>query len=87
MEKTDYIEFESETGEKVQFCILEQTMLAGVNYLLVTDGGEEESEAYILQEESEGETESVYRMVEDEMTLEALSKVFEELLEDVDITV
>ncbi len=81
-----YIRFETETGEQVSFFVLEQTMLAGVNYLLVTDSGEEEAEAYIMKEINTEEDTKVYEMVEDENVLEALSKVFEEILEDVDIT-
>jgi hypothetical protein len=31
------IEFETEDGDTVRFFVLEQTMLGGINYLIVTD--------------------------------------------------
>ena len=40
---------------------------------------------YIMQEISDQDDQTVYEFVEDEAQLEALSKVFAELLDDVDI--
>ena len=40
--------------------------------------------AYIFREVSENENDSFYEMVEDEEKINALSKVFAELLDDVD---
>ena len=37
MRDIDTIEFENEDGEIVDFYVLEQTMLSGTNYILVTD--------------------------------------------------
>ncbi len=76
-----------EDGSDLEFYILEQTELGGETYLLVTDSSEdeEEAEALILREIVTENGEAVYESVEDETTLEALSKLFEELLEDVDI--
>lgn len=75
-----------DTGEEVEFFVLEQTRVNGVNYLLVTENDdEEETDAYILKDLSKDEeTEAVYEFVEDDITLDAVSKVFEELLDDVD---
>lgn len=58
----------------------------GVNYLLVTENDdEEETDAYILKDLSrDEETDAVYEFVEDDITLDAVSKVFEELLDDID---
>lgn len=86
---TEQIVFINEEGEEVRFFVEEQTMLAGINYLLVTDGEEEESDAYILKSMGEdgADGEIVYEMVEDEQELDAISKVFAELLEDVSIEV
>lgn len=75
-------------GEKetVGFFVLEETRINGVSYLLVTESEDEEAEAYILKDTSQdGETEASYVFVEDDGELEALSKIFAELLEDVDI--
>lgn len=82
---TDYIEFETEEGEKIPFYVIEQTMVAGTNYLLVSDSEEDEADAYIMREVMDENDQKIYEMVEDETQLEALSKVFSELLEDVDI--
>ena len=47
---------------------------------------DEEAEAYILKDLSEdGETEARYVFVEDDQELEAVSNIFAELLEDVDL--
>ncbi|MBE5963831.1 MAG: DUF1292 domain-containing protein [Lachnospira sp.] len=80
--------FTLDSDETVEFAILEETRINGVNYLLVTDAfeDEEEGEAYILKDTSdETDLEAKYEFVEDDTELEAISKVFAELLEDVDI--
>ena len=75
-----------ETNEEVEFFVLEQTRVSGRNYILVTDSEEDEAECLILKDMSAAEdTESVYEIVEDEAELLGVLKVFEELLEDVDI--
>ena len=72
--------------EEVEFYILEQTKVNGVSYLLVADSGEDDAECLIMKDLSKQEDkESLYEIVEDEVELQALLKVFEELLEDVDI--
>ena len=81
------INFITDEGEEVPFYIIEQTTLAGKDFLLVTDSytDEDEAEVYIMQEISDQDDQTVYEFVEDEAQLEALSKVFAELLDDVDI--
>ena len=75
-----------DTNEEVEFFVLEQTRISGKNYILVTDSEEDEAECLILKDTSAAEdTESVYEIVEDEAELLGVMKVFEELLEDVDI--
>jgi len=75
----------SDSSETVEFFVVEQTMLNGVNYLLVTDSEEEETDAYILKNISTQDNEALYEMVEDENELDAVGSVFAELLEDIDI--
>ena len=73
---------------EVDFYVLEQTTIGGVNYILVTDAEEEEDgEAYILRAapEADGENEQVYHMVEDEEELAAVAGVFENMLDDIDL--
>ena len=84
MEKVKFT-FE-DTQEEVEFFVLEQTRISGKNYILVTDSEEDEAECLILRDTSAAEdTESVYEIVEDDVELSSVLKVFEELLEDVDI--
>ena len=64
-----------ETGEELELYILEQTCISGVTYLLVTEEAEEDSVAYILKE---------IQTEEDDVEMNAISKVFAEMLEDVD---
>ncbi|MDE6404131.1 MAG: DUF1292 domain-containing protein, partial [Lachnospiraceae bacterium] len=55
------ITFTPQEGGAVGFYILEQTMIGGVNYLLVTDSAEEDGEALILCDVSAAEdAEAVY---------------------------
>ena len=56
-------------------------------YLLVADGQEDEAEAYIMREVSAGDNQSVYKIVEDDTELEALSKIFSELLDDIEFEI
>ena len=66
--------------------MLEQTRVSGQNYILVTDSEDDEAECLILKDTSAAEdVESLYEVVEDDTELSAVLKVFEELLEDVDI--
>ena len=66
--------------------MVEETRIAGVSYLLVTESEEDEAEAYLLKDLSEvGEAEARYVFVEDDEELEAVSKIFAELLDDVDL--
>lgn len=75
----------SDSEESVEFFVVEQTMLNGISYLLVTDSKEEEAEAYILKNVGTDDDESIYEMVEDENEIDAVGSVFAELLEDIDI--
>ena len=81
------ITFVPDGEEAVDFYVLEQTTIGGVNYILVTDAEEdEEGEAYILKEISEADAEErVYSMVEDDTEFDAVSAVFENMLEDIDL--
>lgn len=75
-------------GEKetVGFFVVEETRINGVSYLLVTETEDDEADAYILKDLSQdGEADASYVFVEEDDELEAVSKIFAELLEDVDI--
>ena len=84
MEKIRF--FMEDTGEPAEFYVLEQTKLGEETYILVTDSEEEAAECLILKDTGSSESEdSFYEIVEDETELLAVSKLFEELLEDIDI--
>ena len=75
-----------DTNEEVEFFVLEQTKVNGNTYILVTDSEEDDAECLILKDTSAAEElESLYEIVEDDVELSAVLKVFEELLEDIDI--
>ena len=76
-----------DSQETVAFFVLEQTRINGADYILVTDAEDGDGEALILKDLSEdGELEAVYEIVEDDDELEAVSVIFGEMLEDVDLT-
>lgn len=87
--KENRILFETEDGDKTEFSVLEQTTLGGINYLLVADDEDEDGTFLVLKENndiSSGEI-ATFDIVEDEKELEAVVKIFNELLEDVDLEV
>ncbi len=76
----------SESSETVEFFVVEQTMLNGVQYLLVTEEEDSDAEAFLLKKvHEENESETLYEMVDDEAELNAVGAVFSELLEDIDL--
>lgn len=84
MDKIAFVKRDS--GESVEFFVLEQTRISGMNYILVTDTEEGDGEALILKDTASDESdESIYEIVSDETELAAVAKVFEEILEDVEI--
>ena len=84
MEKITFMS--EELGEEVDFFVLEQTKINGVSYILVTDSERGDAQCLILRDMSAAEeTDSIYEIVDDDDELGVISKVFEELLEDVDI--
>lgn len=86
--KPDEITFTTEDGEEVVFCVLEQTRLGGIDYLLVSTTDEEdiEAEALILKDISkETDEEAIYDIVEDDREIELVAGIFKELLEDIEL--
>ena len=72
-----------DNGEEIEFFVVEETMVGGVSYLLVseTDNYDEDWEAYILKDMSASEDEeAAYEFLEEGEELEAVGKIFEELL-------
>ena len=81
------ITLQTDTGESVDFYVLEETRINGMNYLLVTDSEEEEDgECYILKDVSKAEdSDAVYEFVENDDEMDYLFKIFTELMEDMEV--
>lgn len=78
------ISFVPDGQDAVEFYVLEQTRLGGVNYLLVTEQEEGDSDALILKDLSEdADAEGIYEIVSDDKELAAVAEIFEDMLEDV----
>ena len=78
--------FQGKDGDSAEFYVLEQTRIGGHNYILVTDVEEGDGDALILKDMSQdGEEESIYDVVSDDEELEAVSGVFADMLEDIDL--
>ncbi len=73
-----------DTGEEITLFILEQTQIRGISYLLAAEEEEGDSLAYILKEVRTEEDDVIYEMVEDNVEMDAILKVFAEMLDDVD---
>lgn len=85
MDNNNIITFITGDNEEEKFELIEQTKLNGQTYLLAMSELEDET-AYIFKDLSKEEEEtSVYEIVDNEEEIHLLSKVFEELLDDVDI--
>ena len=72
-------------GESVEFYVLEQTKINGYNYILVNEDADGDCDCYIMKETIESDGESTYDMVEDDTELNALAKVFAEMMDDAEI--
>ncbi|MBO5208110.1 MAG: DUF1292 domain-containing protein [Lachnospiraceae bacterium] len=81
------IVFRPEGEELVEFYILEQTRISGIDYILVTDTEEDDGEALILKDVSQsGEEEAIYEIVTEDDELNAVAAVFENMLEDIELS-
>ena len=82
--KLDKITFCPDDGEPVDFFVLEQTTVGGIDYILVTDSEEGDGEALILKDLSAKEdSDALYEIVSDDTELAAMADIFESLLDDV----
>ena len=77
----------TDTGEAVDFYVLEETRINGMNYLMVTDTKEDEDgECYVLKDLSgSADSEAVYEFVENDDELDYLYRIFSEILEDAEV--
>ena len=78
------IVFTPDGEDAVEFYVLEQTRLGGIDYILVTDSEDGDGEALILRDTSApDEQEALYETVTDDEELDAVAAVFENMLDDV----
>lgn len=90
MEQEEKITLQTDDGASVDFYVLEETRINGMNYLMVTDAEDEdeEGECYILKDVSRAEeSEAVYEFVENDDELDYLFKIFTELLSDMEVEI
>ncbi|MBA4686958.1 MAG: DUF1292 domain-containing protein [Candidatus Galacturonibacter soehngenii] len=72
--------------EAVDFYVIEETKINGINYILVTEEEEGDADAFILKDLSDVEDEeAIYEIVEEEEELEYVSNIFSEILDDIEI--
>ena len=90
------IVFETEDGEEVELVVIYETQFNGTSYILVAEALPEETDEEAETDEtvdvmilksvgSDEEGEESFETVEDDTELEAVSKIFKELLEQDDI--
>lgn len=69
----------------MSFCVLEQTVLNGKTYILVTEAEEGDADAFVLRDDSGAmDDEALYSFVTEEDELNAVGAVFQKLMEDED---
>ena len=87
MQEEKKITLRTDQDETVDFYVLEETRINGMDYLMVTDSMEDEDgECYVLKDLSDsGDREAVYEFVENEDELDYLYRIFAELLDDMDV--
>lgn len=85
-EKENQFLFLDEDGNEIEFIVLEQTTLAGRNYLLVADSMEEDGVVLIMREVQLEDDYVSYEIVEDEAELDMISKIFNELTEEFEVS-
>lgn len=87
MAKLEKITFRPDGEEPVEFYVLEQTRIGGVNYILVTDVEEGDGDALILKDLSEdGDEEGIFSIVSEDEELSAVAGVFQNMLDDITFT-
>ena len=80
------VSFKMDGEESVDFYVLEQTMVSGIQYFLVTDTCEGDGDAWIMKDLSGTEdTEGIYEFVDDDEELKAVAGIFASLLEDTEL--
>ncbi|WP_026506482.1 DUF1292 domain-containing protein [Butyrivibrio sp. MC2013] len=70
-------------GKAVDFYALEQTVIGGKTYLLVSESMDGDADALILRDDSSAEdTDALYTIVDDDRELGAVGQIFAKLLSE-----
>lgn len=82
------IVFATEDGDE-EFFVIEQTMLGGVNYILVTDDIDGEDAGFMVLKEMDDDEDGYvsYDIIEDDGELKSLIAIFNEIVDDFDLEV
>lgn len=82
MADLEKITLKIDSEEETEVYVIDKTTLNEVNYLLVAETDEEESDAYILKEVADKDDELTYESVDDDVEFDAVAKVFSELVDE-----
>lgn len=82
MADLEKITLKIDSEEETEVYVIDKTTLNEVNYLLVAETDEEESDAYILKEIADKDDELTYESVDDDVEFDAVAKVFSELVDE-----
>lgn len=74
-----------EEGQEIELYVLEQTTLAGKNYLLAADSLEDDGVVMIMKEVELEDDMVSYEFVEDEEELKIISGIFNELTDEFEV--
>ena len=85
-EKDNTILCLDEDGNEIQLLVLEQTTLAGINYLLVADSMEDDGIVLIMKEISLEDDYVSYEVVDDDEELKIIYSIFNELVDDFEVS-
>ena len=84
--ETNEIIVTDDLGNEEHFFVVEQTVINGMTYLLVTASEDDEAEAYILKDTSAaGDEMAVYTEVEDDLEREAVAGIFRQMIEGAEL--
>ena len=87
--KDSKILFLDDDGQEIEFNVIEQTTIAGQNYLLVEDceaSSEDESVVLIMKEVQLEDDYVSYEIVEDDKELDMISDIFNALLDGLEVS-
>ncbi|MBU5460147.1 DUF1292 domain-containing protein [Anaerostipes sp. MSJ-23] len=80
------IQLFDDDGNEIELFVIEQTTLAGNNYLLVADSMQDDGVVMIMKEVELEDDFVSYEFVEDDEELKMISGIFNELTDDFEVS-